>query len=428
MANRIRVTTTMSGETCPADKIDRFQGLSRHRDAYLRGAMLDYGTPDQTEAQEQKALLNHAFAVPVAELEKSLQWAGHENLRVVREHGGVVGCMTLVRMGQFFGGKSVPMVGVAGVAVRPDAARRGVATALMRESMRELAREGVALSTLYASTQTLYRKVGFEAAGSRFEARVPPTQIEIASHDPPLRRAVEADRPAIEAFYAARAADRPGHLDRGPYIWNRTLLERFGNATHGVLVADDDRIEGYVFYRKVSSDPPYHDMIVTDLQASTARAYRRLWSFMRDISTSVVSEIVLFTAPSDPAYLVHPHPYFRMRLTDNWMLRIVDAAAALAARGYPPHVDGELHLELADDLVTANAGRWVLRVRDGAATVGRGGEGRFRLDVRGLAALYSGFTTPRDLARLDRLDADAASMAIAETIFSGPPPWMPDMF
>ncbi len=390
--------------------------------------MLDYGTPEPTERQEQKALLHHAFAVPVAELEKSLLWAGHDNLRVVRDRQGVAGCMTLVRMGQFFGGKSVPMVGVAGVAVRPDAARRGVVTTLMQQSMRELASEGVPLSTLYASTQTLYRKVGFEAAGSRFEARVVPTQIEIASHDAPLRRATQADRSAIEAFYAARAADRAGHLDRGPYIWNRTLRERFGLATHGVLVADGDRIDGYLFYRKAAGDPPFHQMVVTDLQASTAAAYRRLWSFMRDISTSIVSEIVLHTAPSDPAYLVHTHPYFRMRLTDNWMLRIVDASAALAARGYPPHVDAELHLELTDDLVTTNAGRWVLRVRDGAATIDRGGEGRFRIDVRALASLYSGFTTPRDLVLLDRLDADAASLAIAGTVFSGPPPWMPDMF
>jgi predicted acetyltransferase len=390
--------------------------------------MLDYGTPDQTQMQEQKALLAHAFAVAPADLDKSLQWAGHDNLRVVRERGEVVGCMTLVRMGQFFGGRSVPMVGIAGVAVRPDASRRGVATELMRQAMLELANEGVALSTLFASTQALYRKVDFEPAGSRFEAELLPQQIEIASRELSLRRPGEADRPAIEAFYAERAVERAGHLDRGVYIWNRVLLERFGAPAHGVLVTDGDRIEGYVFYRKLTADPPAHEILITDLQASTSRAYRRLWTFLRDISTSVVSRIRWWTAPSDPAYLVHPHAHFRMRLTDNWMLRVLDARAALAARGYPPHVDAELHLDLRDDLVTTHTGRWVLRVRDGAGTLERGGEGRLHLDARGLAALYSGFATPRDLALIDRLDGDARSLAAAASIFAGPAPWMPDMF
>lgn len=390
--------------------------------------MLEYGTPDQTHVQEQIALLSHAFAVAPAELEKSLGTAGRENLRVMRERGEVVGCLTLVRMGQFFGGHSVPSVGIAGVAVRPDASRRGVATALMSEAMRELSREGVALSSLYASTQTLYRKVDYEPAGSRFEARLDATHIDIATRELSLRLATEADRPAIEAFYAARASERPGHLDRGVYIWNRVLLERFGAAAHGVLVTDGDTIEGYVYYRKLPHDPPYHELLVTDLQASTSRAYRRIWAFLRDISTSVVSQIRFFTAPSDPAYLVHPDPHFRMRLADNWMLRVVDARAALTSRGWSPHVDAELHLDLRDELVAANAGRFVLRVRDGAATIERGGTGRLRLDARALAALYSGFATPRDLARLDRLDGDAASLVSATTIFAGPAPWMPDMF
>jgi predicted acetyltransferase len=390
--------------------------------------VIDYGPPESSQVQEQTALLSHAFAVAPTELEKSLKWAGYDNLRVVRERGEVVGCLTLVRMGQFFGGRSVPMVGIAGVAVRPDASRRGVATALMHECMRELAREGVALSSLYASTQALYRKADYEPAGSRFVANLQPIQIEIASRELELRRVTDADRPAIESFYAARAAERPGHLDRGLYIWNRVLLERFGLATHGVLVVDGDRIEGYVLYRKNAGEPPFNQIQITDMQASTSRAYRRLWTFLRDISTSVVSEIVHYTAPSDPAYLIHPHAHFRMKLTDNWMLRVVDARAALCSRGYAPHLDTELHLDLRDDIVPANAGRWVLRVRDGAAIVDAGGNGSLRLDARALAALYSGFVTPRDLVRLDRLDGDTTSLDSAAAIFSGPTPWMPDMF
>jgi predicted acetyltransferase len=71
----------------------------------------------------------------------------------------------------------------------------------------------------------------------------------------------------------------------------------------------------------------------------------------------------------------------------------VDAGAAVAARGFPAAVSVAVPLEVTDNVLPANSGRWTLEVNGGqgklAAGSGAGGT-PLRLGARGLAALYGG--------------------------------------
>ena len=69
------------------------------------------------------ALLAHAFGFPPEDAAAWFERAGSENVLAYREEAGVAGGLLLVPMGQFFGGRSVPMMGVAGVGIAPE--RRG---------------------------------------------------------------------------------------------------------------------------------------------------------------------------------------------------------------------------------------------------------------------------------------------------------------
>lgn len=106
---------------------------------------------------------------------------------------------------------------------------------------------------------------------------------------------------------------------------------------------------------------------------------------------------------------------------------MTDVAAALKLRGYPP-LDAQLELDIADDSLPENAGRYVLSLRAGKATVARGGEGLIRVDVRGLAAIYSGFTHPSDVQAAGLLDAERAEIARLGAVFAGPAPFILDAF
>ena len=57
-----------------------------------------------------------------------------------------------------------------------------------------------------------------------------------------------------------------------------------------------------------------------------------------------------------------------------------------------------------------------------------GGRGGLRVDVRGLAALYSGRLSPEELRVTGLLDGEPRDLAAAALAFAGPAPWMPDMF
>jgi predicted acetyltransferase len=77
-----------------------------------------------------------------------------------------------------------------------------------------------------------------------------------------------------------------------------------------------------------------------------------------------------------------------------WMLRVVDAAAAIAARGFPPGVSASAQLEIQDHARPANSGHWQLTVSGGVGELipngGVSSPGRLTLGARGVAALYAG--------------------------------------
>src|SRR5260370_24543053 len=104
------------------------------------------------------------------------------------------------------------------------------------------------------------------------------------------------------------------------------------------------------------------------------------------------------------------------------MLRLVDAPAAIAARGDPPAVELSVLLDIADPALPGNAGRWTLQVSAGAGTLtradhvhegngfGRGARPSLRLGPRGLAAMFAG--VPLATLRLAGLaDGDPAADA-----------------
>ena len=81
-----------------------------------------------------------------------------------------------------------------------------------------------------------------------------------------------------------------------------------------------------------------------------------------------------------------------------WMLRVVDAPGAIAARGFAPAVSVTVPLEVHDQARPANSGRWQLTIADGKGALIPDGPvsadgspaAPLRLGARGLAALYAG--------------------------------------
>ncbi len=389
----------------------------------------DFGAPHgEQELAATCDIVAQAFGMHPDEMQPWLQRVqdGQGQVKVLREGGSVAATLVFIPMGQWFGGRRVPMVGVGGVGVAPARRGQGTATRLMRMGLRELRGQGVPLVTLYPSTQPLYRRVGFEQAGSRFEIRVQVSGLDFQERTLSLRPVQASDMPALQEVYRRHAQRQQGWIDRTPYTWNRLTHPR-GETAYGYLVEGSAGVEGYLYLTRRAERNLIQELNLTDLVALTPAAGRRLLSFIGD-HRSLAREAVWRGGPVDPLLLLLREQTYQVKLLYYWMLRVLDVPAALQARGYPAGLSGALHLEVDDDLFPENRGRFVLEVENGEAEVRAGGDGDMKLHVRALAPLYSGFLSPQALQFAGALEADEVSLRTATALFSGPPPAMPDMY
>jgi len=379
-----------------------------------------------TDAEPLGRVYSTAFCYPVKQASDWLARLGHENIHVLCLDGDIAGGITAIPMGQWFGRRAVPMAAIVGVATDPQYRGRGVARRIMTYILHEARRQGQVISTLYPATQTLYRRAGYELAGGWYETVLPLRAIDVHDRALTIRAALPSDRPTLDALYQQRAQHANGNLQRHDYIWQRIENPRGEQAT-GYFILNGTTPEGYVYVLQKREHWHSYDLNLTDAVAITPAAGRRLLSFLVDHS-SMAGQAVWHGSAFDPVLMHLGECGYTTKLHYHWMLRIVDVAGALSARGYPPDVRGELHLEIEDEILADNAGRFVLHVEGGCGRVEPGGRGTVRMHVRGLAVLYSGYLTPRGLLAAGMLTGETEAIDTASRIFAGPAPWCADQF
>ena len=352
-----------------------------------------------------------------------LRGRGLGAFRVVRGAGRLEAALELLALGQWFGGRRVSCAAVACVATRVPAWGTGVATALMQAALAEMRSSGTALSVLYASTAALYHKLGYERAGHLVRYDLPLAGLQ-RCRDGQVERLARADTPEIIEVYQACARRDSGLLDRDASFWTLRFDPLPTASLAAYVVRYEGRAEGYLL---LDENPHGRSLVLRDMMFTTRRAGQRILGVLADHALQF-DAARWWGGPQDP--LVHLLPEQQATATPqkDWMLRILDPAAALQQRGYAPHLHAELHLELEDPVFEANCGRWVVGVEGGRATTRRGGEGRIRLDVGALAGLYSGHMPPGLLALLERLAGPPDELALAGLVFAGPAPYMSDAF
>ena len=229
-------------------------------------------------------------------------------------------------------------------------------------------------------------------------------------------------------------ASQPGFPQaRSDYLWSRLLqtarteTRRGDLPPSGYLLEGDDGPEGYLYVAQTPRAGGRFDVRVTDLVVQTAAAARRVAAFLGSFST-FGEDVHLWTGPGDPFFQSLPECPFRFEACKPWMVRVVDVAAALSQRGYAAGLEATVHLHVTDPLIPENDGAWTLRVSGGRGEVCRGGRGTARMNVRGLAALFTGYMSPESLQVAGLIAADRADLATLGAVFAGPAPWMPDGF
>lgn len=383
---------------------------------------------DPNEEVRLRDILCQSFRLPTDYWDGYVERIGRANFRILRRAGRLVGGLAIYRMGQWFGGRCLNDAGIAAVGIAPEDRSAGAAAHLMTATLAELYEQGVAMSVLYASTQRLYRRVGYEQAGSRYQYQLPLASIGLNERSVPLHRIDGTEHEAYHEVARARAKVTNGNLERNAAMWERVVTYPYGDKNvYRYLLGAPDRPEGYLFFYQDAKQPgPYH-LYVRDMVALSPAAARSLWTFFSD--HRAMAETVFWCGPAVEPLLLLPSELMAQVIShERWMLRMVDLRKALRERGYRAGVEGEIHFEVEDDVVPQNNGRFVLTVLDGFGHVRDGGRGDIKAHVRGVSPLFSGFMSPVQLQATGQIEANDQAIAAATSIFAGPPPWMPDMF
>ncbi|HEY2507440.1 MAG TPA: GNAT family N-acetyltransferase [Streptosporangiaceae bacterium] len=312
----------------------------------------------------------------------------------------LVGSARYHRMHQWWHGRGMPMAGVAGVKVAPEERGRGVGRAMMAALLRQIAAEGFPVSVLYPATVPLYREAGWEIAGGQYETVLPSRLLTTIAAGTPadgerrdLRRATPADAQAVAAVLdLVHAQSRHcGPSTREPW----ELRDWLDDPEHFAYLADD----GFLSYRWGShADPIFgvDEVEVDHLVAASPATARAFWRILASHAT-IAGRVRAWLAPDDPVQWLTRDWDGHMDRFTVWMLRIVDAPAAIAARGFPASATLSVPLELTDEVLPANTGHWRLEIAGGAGRLERAAPDRsdaLRLGAGGLAALFAGASLP----------------------------------
>ncbi|TDD26297.1 GNAT family N-acetyltransferase [Kribbella turkmenica] len=317
---------------------------------------------------------------------------------------------------QWWSGRRVPMAGVAGVVVSPEYRGRGVGSTLMRGLLQRAVDKGFPLSGLYPATTVIYRHLGYEFGGGRYRFSFPAADLRaLGGKEVAVRRAGPAD---AERFLELVGQLHERRRTNGPLIWPvKQVTGWLADEDNFAYLADD----GFVVYNWSGSD-----LCVDELVAGSEATARALWATVGS-GSSIASTVQAYISPDDPVHLLVEHEAYKDVQHQRWMVRLLEAPAAIAARGFAPDATVEADLRIDDPEIPANSGDWHLSVAGGSGRLTRtqASGDVLRLGPRGLAALYAG--TPLATLRASGL-ASGGAAADLDTVFAGATPYMLDYF
>src|SRR5437899_1883630 len=348
------------------------------------------------------------------------------------------------------GQEMLPAAGVTFVAVLPTHRRRGVLRSLMLRQLADVRDRGEPLAILWASEAVIYGRYGYGRASwhlgftlRRGEGRLTGTA---ASAGDGLRLRIaepEAALPELAKVYDAVLSTRPGMFGRNDAWWRSAIYDpaeqRQGAGPLRCLLAEDaSGPRGYALYAGVDTWAdflPENVLTVRELMAADQAASAALCADL--LSRDLTTEFRLPRRPVDDPLLFQLADPRRARpqLNDNLWVRIVDLPRALAERRYSCPVD--MVLEVRDEILPANAGRWRLTTTAeapggglAASCVPATSPADLALDVTELGAAYLGGTRLGVLAGSGLVTElrPGATRQLSAALAWDPAPWCPMVF
>ncbi len=336
------------------------------------------------------------------------------------------------------GTRDLSVDAVTNVTVAGTHRRLGLMRGMLDGSLRAARERGDAVSILIAAEWPIYGRFGYAPATLSADYALHRARAgSTCPGDPSRVRQVERDEfgDVAPAVYAAVRPRRAGQIDRNAGWWNRFLgrdgYEPSESLPPNWLIHDgEDGPDGLLSWKAdghFGLIPPLATVEVGDLATASDTAYQDLWSYLTGIDG--IDRVNLSGRPIDEPVrwlLGDARTLVMTQQVDLLWLRILDVAAALAARRYA--VPGEVILEVSDEQGADSfaSGRYRLSAKGDQVACERTHQ-HPDLDItqRALASIYLGGFRLRELL-LSGVTREHTKGALerVDLMFSTPlPPW-----
>ena len=413
----------MAGAIAPSIQVP--QGLDRELPFEIRTALPE----DQEEAW---ALQRAAFSLPDGPLPPHP--GQQHDLRVVVCSGRVVSCLTLIYAELCVRGAFLPMGGVRHVATHPEEQNRGYASALMRDTLKRLHRQGVSASVLFPFSFRYYRKFGYELGGNHCQFWCRPGCIPVYAEHRECRVAGAADVLPLARFYEERGRHSACGMVRDERRWASLCAD----PELRVIVHGHSRLDGYAVTTEGRDSYGGRVLRVLDLTATSPRAWRALLGHLAQAPVESVEWLTCADDLTASGLLRSPAPLregFKPRgiatVRPMFQFRVVDLESAVRSRRAAfPRGEYRLALRVYDDLLGGDAPALLVRGEEDRVEIERAGPGDpwLEMDVRIFSQIFCGYMSAgeavsQDLARCSSPEA----VEVAEQLFPAGDPFIAEL-
>ena len=362
------------------------------------------------------------------------------------DDGNLVGTASVMDMELTLpGNRLIPVAALTWVAVLPTHTRRGIFGRLMEHQLDDIRLHGDPLSVLLASETGIYGRFGYGPATHVVSLRLERPQARLAQlpgRRGRMRLIDPAEAPSIlSELYDRYRRHQPGAMSRHPGWWAEYLYdmehhrEGAGAMFHAVHEDKAGTRDGYVSYRIKQNwvtAVPRNELTIVELIALEAGVSAQLWDYCLNID--LIGAISFSRGRVDDPLrwlLADARSLQVCGLADDLWVRLVDVPRALAGRDY--RSAGDLVVEVTDDTVPGNSGRYRLEVEAAdaearcAATALDPG---LALSVADLGSAYLGGVSFQTLAAAGRVEElQPGALALADRMFATDcPPYCATMF
>jgi predicted acetyltransferase len=282
---------------------------------------------------------------------------------------------------------------------------------------------------LHPFRQGFYERFGYASTSPFRRLRLHPASIPFRA-ELRARAAQGSDLPAMRACCEVEARRHSGTIARPPALWEARLSDE---RLTWIVVESDAGVEGYVAWTATQPEPHAKTILeVSDIAGRTDTAVRSLWGVLA-AQRDQISELRLDVSSEDPfahALVDADRGHFGTEVLEHAlgelaagpMVRILEVAAALRARGYA--AEGSLVIEVGQERVE-------LAVSSGRAEVTGASSARpdLKLSAPALSAVAFGALRVRDAALFGWVEARSDRvLSLADAVFSMPAYFSRDTF